>query len=264
MKEEEIGSTMGIRDLSGFSVLDRDNKKIGTADEVWEDDSGQPAYLSVKTGWLGLGRSHFIPLHEAEVNRSARSIRLPYGEEAIKNAPDFESESDIDSGRESALYEYYGTRGRNASGQPARDWRPGSRSGESDDRSGDSASIELKEETLNVGKHEVDAGGVRLRKVIRTEIVNRPVELAHEEIEIERVRPSDPDSPRDRDFREDDVFIPLRREVADISKSARVTEEIRARKKTETERQDYSEELRKEDIEIERERDPGKRNPDKP
>ena len=53
--------------------------------------------------------------------------------------------------------------------QSARDWRPGSRSGEADVRSEDSASVQLKEETLNVGKHEVEAGGVRLRKVTRTE-----------------------------------------------------------------------------------------------
>jgi stress response protein YsnF len=42
--------------------------------------------------------------------------------------------------------------------------------------------------------------------------------------------------------------------VADVSKSARVTEEIQARKKTETDRQTISGQVRKEDVEIERER----------
>jgi uncharacterized protein (TIGR02271 family) len=252
MNEERIGSIMETRDLSGFSVLDCDNRKIGTADEVWEDHTGQPAFLSVKTGWLGLGRSHFIPLYEAEVSPSSRAIRLPYDEETVKNSPDFESETDIDAGRESALFEYYRARGKGMPEQPARDWGPGSRSMEAEARPDEAASVELKEETLNVGKHEVESGGVRLRKVIKKETVDQPVELAHEEIEIERVRPSDAGGPRETDFKEDEVFIPLRREVADVSKSARVTEEIHARKKTETERQDVTEELRKEDIEIER------------
>jgi hypothetical protein len=164
MNEERIGSIMETRDLSGFSVLDCDNRKIGTADEVWEDHTGQPAFLSVKTGWLGLGRSHFIPLYEAEVSPSSRAIRLPYDEETVKNSPDFESETDIDAGRESALFEYYRARGKGMPEQPARDWGPGSRSMEAEARPDEAASVELKEETLNVGKHEVESGGVRLRK----------------------------------------------------------------------------------------------------
>ena len=77
MNEDETGSITETRDLSGFSVLDLNNKKIGTVGQVWEDHSGQPAFLSVKTGWLGLGRSHFIPLYQAEVSETARAIRLP-------------------------------------------------------------------------------------------------------------------------------------------------------------------------------------------
>ena len=40
---------------------------------------------------------------------------------------------------------------------------------------------------LKIGKRTVDAGSVRLRKVIRTEIVNQPVEIRHEDVVVERV-----------------------------------------------------------------------------
>ena len=46
--------------------------------------------------------------------------------------------------------------------------------------------IPLYEETVNVGKREVETGAVRLRKVVRTETVNQPVQLRHEEIVIDR------------------------------------------------------------------------------
>src|SRR4051812_27790295 len=46
--------------------------------------------------------------------------------------------------------------------------------------------IPLYEESLNVGKREVEAGAVRLRKIVRTETVNQPVELRHEEVVIDR------------------------------------------------------------------------------
>ena len=49
------------------------------------------------------------------------------------------------------------------------------------------ASVKLTEEQVKVGKREVTAGGVRLRKFIRTETVNQPVELRREELVIERV-----------------------------------------------------------------------------
>ena len=45
----------------------------------------------------------------------------------------------------------------------------------------------LVEILAKVGKREVEYGGVRLRKVVKTEVVNQPVELTREEIVIERV-----------------------------------------------------------------------------
>src|SRR2546423_15287435 len=46
--------------------------------------------------------------------------------------------------------------------------------------------IPLYEESLNVGKREVEAGSVRLRKIVRTETVSQPIELRHEELVIDR------------------------------------------------------------------------------
>src|SRR4051812_47822870 len=52
----------------GYSVIDKNNEKIGAVESVWLDGSGDPAYLSVRSGWLGMGRTHVVPAQRAEAN----------------------------------------------------------------------------------------------------------------------------------------------------------------------------------------------------
>jgi hypothetical protein len=50
--------------------------------------------------------------------------------------------------------------------------------------------IQLKREQVVIQKKLVPNGGVRIRKVIHTEVVNQPVEIRREEIVIERILPN--------------------------------------------------------------------------
>lgn len=111
--------------------------------------------------------------------------------------------------------------------------------------------MQLSEENLRIDKREVEAGGVRLRKIVRTEIVNQPVELRREEVVIERV-PTAQARTGEASFGDQEVYIPLRREEAVVHKETRVREEVRARKESQTDTQRVSEQVRKEDVEIER------------
>jgi uncharacterized protein (TIGR02271 family) len=244
-----------------YTVVDRDNDKVGSVDAVWEDHTGQPAYIAVKTGWLGLGKAHVVPAHAAEVSDATRKIRLPYSAEAIKNAPSFEQQSDIDDAAESSIASYYrqhGFAGWNPDEGRDRDRDDVAGRSEARRSTDDEVRMPLSEEHLEVGKREVEAGGVRLRKIIRTETVNRPVELQREEIVVERV-PATGRQPTRTDvaFREEEIYIPLRREEAVIEKTARTTEEVRVGKKRETERREVSETLRKEEVDIQRQGEAG-------
>ena len=111
--------------------------------------------------------------------------------------------------------------------------------------------MQLSEESVSVGKREVDAGGVRLRKVVRTETVNQPVELQREELVVERV-PASGQPASGSQFKEQQIYMPLRREEAVVSKQAHVREEVRLGKRTETEQQNISTTVRKEDVEVDR------------
>ena len=95
------------------------------------------------------------------------------------------------------------------------------------DKAAEEIQIILHEEQLRVGKREVSAGEVQLRKTVRTEQVNVPVE-----------------------FKEETIDVPLTREEAVVSKEAHVTGAVRVKKTAQTETQQVSEQVRKEDVEV--------------
>ena len=115
----------------------------------------------------------------------------------------------------------------------------------------DTIEVPLTEEQVRVGKRTVDAGQVRLRKIVRTEVVNQPVEVKREDVVIERdgageVRAGSTAG----DFKEEVIDVPLTREEAVVQKDAQVTGAVRLKKTAEAETQNVSETVRKEDVEV--------------
>ncbi|MEW6160163.1 MAG: PRC and DUF2382 domain-containing protein [Verrucomicrobiota bacterium] len=211
--------------------MDQEGNRVGTIDAVWQDHTGQPAYLAVRTGWLGLGRAHVIPAQSAEVSDATRRIRVPYSTDFIKNAPSFDCQADVTREAEREIRGYYGLQERGPAQEEAR--------------------VQLKEEQVTVGKREVEYGGIRLRKIVRTETVSQPVQLKREEVVVERVPVHERGSAAGTEFAEQEIFIPLRKEEPVVAKEAVVREEVRVGKKAEFEHTDITEQVRKEDVEIE-------------
>src|SRR5437899_1632446 len=231
------------------NVVDQNGNKIGTLQCLWGDSSNEPAYLGVQTGWL-FGKTHIVPADAAEINPAQRTIRLPYGEQKVKDAPSFDPGVELDTKTQQEVRSYYGASGQRS--QPAQRQAAQAAAG---GQTAEAATVQLREEQLKVGKREVEAGGVRLRKIIRAETVNQPVELRREEILVERVSGTEsgikPQS-GSGEFQEQDIYIPLRREEPVVEKEARVREEVRVSKKAETDRQTVAQQVRKEDVEIQR------------
>lgn len=116
---------------------------------------------------------------------------------------------------------------------------------------GEATTVPISEEQVNVGKRQVEGGGVRLRKVVRTETVNKPVTLEREDVVVERVSRSDAAVPGDA-FREGEVYIPLKEEEAVVEKTSKVVGEVRVKKTHESETENVQETVRKEDVEVDR------------
>jgi uncharacterized protein (TIGR02271 family) len=248
----------------GYHVVDHHEEVIGKLSALWTDDRGEPAFLGVKTGWL-LGKHHVIPAEMAELDANRERIRVPFSEQTVKDAPTFDPDVELSDAEEQSIRDYFSRFGlkERQNRQPAQTTGSGfsnqGRTGqgitgkEKMGQSGDETTVKLSEEQLKVGKREVTAGGVRLRKIIRTEVVNQPVELKREELVVERVPANEATGRAQHEFQEREIYVPLRREEAVIQKEARVREEVRVRKDARTDRQNVSEQVRKEDVQIEHE-----------
>src|SRR4051812_49659317 len=91
-----------------YAVVDRNGDKVGSVDAVWQDESGEPYYLAVRTGWLHMGKAHVVPAHNAQVDEAKRRIKLPFDAARIKEAPAFASEEELTTDAHQSIREYFG------------------------------------------------------------------------------------------------------------------------------------------------------------
>ena len=266
-------------DLIDYKVVDQTGAEVGTVHSLWADpQSGKLQFFGVKTGWL-FGQNHVIPVERAEVDDATRTLTVPYTADFVKGAVSIDADAEISDEQEQEIYRYYqvgsrassaattGTRttdtttttgtayGSGVAGMAAGGataslaGAAGTARATASDK--DTVEVPLTEEELKVGKRTVNAGQVRLRKIVRTEIVNQPVEVRREDVVIERIPASAVHAGTvTSDFKEETIDVPLSREEAVVSKEAHVTGAVRLHKTAEMETQNVSDSVRKEDVEV--------------
>jgi uncharacterized protein (TIGR02271 family) len=109
--------------------------------------------------------------------------------------------------------------------------------------------LQTAEEQIVVGKRQEEAGRVHLNKVVHTEHVEQAVELAHENVQVERV-PVGQDAVAPDAFQERAIEMPLMSEEAVVSKGVRATEEVAIQKHATSERRTVQGQVRSSDVEI--------------
>jgi uncharacterized protein (TIGR02271 family) len=113
--------------------------------------------------------------------------------------------------------------------------------------------VPVVEERLDVEKRQGQIGEVDIRKTVDTEQVNIPVELRHEEVNVDRRNVTDrPVAAGDlgNAFEEGTIRVPVRGEEAFATKEAVVTGEVVVNREVETERQTISDSVRKERVDV--------------
>lgn len=111
--------------------------------------------------------------------------------------------------------------------------------------------LPVVEERLQVGKREVDRGGVRVRSYVTETPVHEQLRLRNERVEVERRAVDQPLSAADGDaFRERTVEMTARGEEAMVDKEARVVEEVVVRKTADEEVRDIDDTVRRTDVEV--------------
>ncbi|MBZ6191843.1 PRC and DUF2382 domain-containing protein [Streptomyces olivaceus] len=200
-------------------VYDGDGNKIGDAKHVFFDDmTGRPEWVSVKTGMLGSSES-FVPVRDAALVQD--HLEVPYGKDQVKGAPtvDVDAGGHLSESEEHRLYDYYGINfdsvlseaertddGRWAAGPgtagaagtvgavglagTGRAGTDGGTTGREDawDRADmtDERAMTRSEEQMHIGVERRESGRARLRKYVVTEEVQQTVPVTHEEVRVVR------------------------------------------------------------------------------
>ncbi len=268
-------SRTDAQNLQGVTMLDSSGTKIGkVADAYLDADTQSPEWALVHTGLFG-GRESFVPLAQASL--SSDELTVPYTKAQVKGAPNAEPDGELSQDEEARLYSHYGLNytestsdsGLPAGGAPAATPRVGAdpkdpQDGVYDDveetavgrdTSGPTTddAMTRSEERLRVGVQKRPSQTVRLQKRVVTENVTQTVPVTKERATITRepiteaTRGNAMDGPA---ISEEEHEIVLTEERAVVSKETVPVERIRVGKDTVREQQTITEEVRKEQIEL--------------
>ncbi|HEX5860599.1 MAG TPA: PRC and DUF2382 domain-containing protein [Nocardioides sp.] len=240
-----------LREVIGSTAYGSDGEKLGKVGQVYLDDrTGEPEFASVNTGFFGTDES-FVPLERASFEGDRLSV--PYVKDQVKEAPKVSPDAGhIDESEEQRLYAHYGIEGGDTTtaGQdaPVR--------AEGHDTSGPTTddAMTRSEERLNVGTTEQERGRARLRKYVTTEHETHTVPVRKERavLETEPITDANVDPATDGpQISEEEHEVVLHEERPVVEKTTEPVERVRLGTQTEVEEQQVTEEVRKEEIDVE-------------
>ena len=96
------------RPLIGFGVADRSRQPVGTLRSLWAQEGRTPIQLlGVRTAGTA-GRGLLVPAGGVQVDRTRRSVRLPYLAAAlVQAAPAYASRAELTPERQGEIYRHY-------------------------------------------------------------------------------------------------------------------------------------------------------------
>jgi uncharacterized protein (TIGR02271 family) len=277
-----------IEDLlnRGGNVIGSDGDKIGSIGQLYaDDDTGEPTWVTVKTGLFGTSQS-FVPVEGARIDGD--DLVVPYTKDHVKDAPRVESDGHLEPLEEDRLYAHY-DRGAVTYSEASTNATSGDTDyradtdyrGDADlnggagagmgtgrgtavgadaagtvgrDTSGPTTddAMTRSEERLNVGTEKQATGRVRLRKYVTTENVTRTIPVEREEVRLEREPITDENrgaAMAGPDLSDEEHEVTLHEERPVVDKETVPVERVRLDKDTVTEDVTVNEEVRKERIE---------------
>jgi uncharacterized protein (TIGR02271 family) len=234
-----------VRNWQGSTMVDRDGDRIGNIDAIYVDDqTGEPEWALVNTGFFGT-RSTFVPI--AQASASGDQVQVPFEKQRVKDAPNMDPDGHLSEQEEQELWRHYGldyddrdTVGRDTSG-PTTD-----------------QAMTRSEEELRVGTTQREAGRARLRKYVTTEQQTVTVPVQREEVRVEREPITDAnleDATSGPAISEEEHEVTLHQEQVVVETRAVPKERVRMDTETVTEERQVTEDVRKEQIEVDGDQD---------
>jgi uncharacterized protein (TIGR02271 family) len=242
-------------------MVDPAGDKLGTIDAIYlDDETGQPEWALVYTG-LFTAKTTFVPLAQAQA--MGDSVQVPYDKQQVTDAPAMQADGSLSQDEEAELSRHYGldySEHRSDSGLPA---------GTADDTQDDTVGRDVSgpttddamtrtEEELSVGTETRERGRARLRTYETTEQQTVTVPVQREEVRVEREPITDANldaATSGPAISEEEHEVTLREEEVVVDKRAVPKERVRLDTETVTDERQVSEEVRKEQIEVQGDQD---------
>src|SRR5215211_5417416 len=250
---------MTLEQLEGRPMIGADGQKIGTVADVYFDkDTRQPEWALVTTGLFGTKHS-FVPITSATT--TGEGLQVPFTKDQVKDAPRLDDDGELSQDEELLLSQHYGISYSEApsdtglpSGAPQKGTRGRGPVGEDVSGPETDEAMTRSEEELRIDKIRRPSGLVRLRKHITTEQVAASVPVQREEVRIEREPITDANvgaAMSGPDLTEEEHELTLSEEEVTVDKRVVPKERVRVDKDVVTEERSVTEDVRKEQIEVE-------------
>ena len=274
-----------LQRLDGHGKVVTDHgDKVGGVGQIYVDDTtGAPNWVTVKTGLFGAAET-FVPIENARLD--GHDIVVGYPKDTIKAAPRVDADGSLTPQEEQILYRHYGlggsdltttadvsdsSAGRDRSagwdgvGDAPSDLDDPSEVGDhrpdlsdktvGQDRSGPTTDTAMtrSEDRLQVGTQQRAAGRARMRKHVVTEQVSQSVPVSHDEVHVVREPITDANrgpAMSGPAISEEEHEVVLNAETPVVAKETVPVERVRLDKETVTEQATVSEDVRKEQIEL--------------
>jgi uncharacterized protein (TIGR02271 family) len=255
------------REVIGSTAYGQDGEKIGKVGQLFLDDqTGQPEFVTINTGFFGSSES-FVPVADATFDGDR--LVVPFDKNKVKDAPNVDLDGrHLDESEEQRLYEYYGMSSTSSytdtdrtagyvdttrTSDTDRDITSGTEGYDTSGPTTDDA-MTRSEEQVRVGTTSQEAGRVRLRKYVTTEHETHTVPVRKERAVLETEPITDGNvgaATSGPDISEEEHEVVLREERATVDKTVEPVERVRLGTETTTDEQTVTEEVRKEQVEVE-------------
>lgn len=268
----------GQPDIRGWDVKDSEGKQIGDVEElIFDYESRKVRYLVVDLDDNDFDlddKEVLVPIGIAELHDSDDDVILPgVTAEQLRALPEYD-EDRFDTEHETNVRNVFGGLGGAALAGAAtnntddfynhehfndeRLYR--NRKSRGAGKTDDDRTIPVVKEELQIGKREVETGGVRLRSRVVEQEVSEDINLRNETVRVERSSVDRPAS--EGDLMEDEIEMRERKEVPVVNKEARVVEEISLTKDVDEREETIRDTVRNTEVDIDRDEDSNRNRKD--
>jgi len=268
----------GQEDITGWDVKDSHGDIIGKVDDlIFDKESLKVRYVVLKVKKnkdLGLDetRKVLVPIGMAQLDREDDEVYLENLDiDRLNSLPDYDKNSlnremetktyntatgsavPVTTGADFYNNNFYNDRNlyKNRRDRTSERINEETENRDINENKSGETTIPIIEETMDVGKKEVENGGIRIRQRVVEKPVEEDVNLREEHVKVERKKVDRPADDSDFDKTNDrDIEIREHAEVPVVNKEARVVEEIKVTKDVTNHDEKVKDTIRKTEVDV--------------